>query len=166
MNQAALKTDTQNSDTQDIVVEEVFPHAPETIWKALTTGELIGRWLHMTPSGFAPVKGTRFTFQTTPAGAWDGIIHCEVLEAKPNERLAYTWKGGDDGNTGYGSRLDTVVTLTLARVEAGTRLRVVHSGFVLPKNDTAFRNMSGGWKKVVPAIGVIAAEQAPAKKSH
>jgi uncharacterized protein YndB with AHSA1/START domain len=158
MNQAALK-----SDTQDIVVEEVFPHAPETIWKALTTGELIGRWLHMTPSGFAPVKGTRFTFQTTPAGAWDGVIHCEVLEAKPNERLAFSWKGGHEGNAGYGSRLDTVVTLILSRVEAGTRLRVVHSGFVLPKNDIAFKNMSGGWKKVVPSIGAIAAEQVSTK---
>jgi uncharacterized protein YndB with AHSA1/START domain len=158
MNQAALK-----SDTQDIVVEEVFPHAPETIWKALTTGELIGRWLHMTPSGFAPVKGARFTFQTTPAGAWDGVIHCEVLEAKPNERLAFSWKGGHEGNAGYGSRLDTVVTLTLSRVEAGTRLRVVHSGFVLPKNDIAFKNMSGGWKKVVPSIGAIAAEQVSTK---
>jgi uncharacterized protein YndB with AHSA1/START domain len=159
MNQAALK-----SATQDIVVEEVLPHAPEMIWKALTTGELIGRWLHMTPSGFVPVKGTRFTYQTTPAGTWDGVIHCEVLEVKANERLAYSWKGGDEANDGYGSRLDTVVTLTLARVEGGTRLRVVHSGFVLPKNDTAFRNMSGGWKKVVPSIGLIAAEQGSSKK--
>ncbi len=60
-----------HAPTQDIVVEEVFPHTPETIWKALTTGALISRWL-MPPTGFAPVEGTRFTFQTTPAGAWDG----------------------------------------------------------------------------------------------
>jgi uncharacterized protein YndB with AHSA1/START domain len=154
MNEAARKF-----DTQDIVVEEVLPHAPEAIWKALTTGELIGRWLHMTPTGFAPVKGKHFTFQTTPAGAWDGVIHCEVLEAVPNQRLAYAWKGGHEGNVGYGSRLDTVVTFTLSRVEAGTRLRVVHSGFVLPQNEMAFKNMSGGWKKVVPSIGAIAEEQ-------
>ena len=25
----------------------------------------------MTPTGFAPVTGTRFTYLTTPAGAWD-----------------------------------------------------------------------------------------------
>ena len=66
MSKAAVKF-----DTQDIVVEEVFPHAPETIWKTLTTGELIGRWLLMKPTGFEPVKGARFTFQTKPAGAWD-----------------------------------------------------------------------------------------------
>jgi uncharacterized protein YndB with AHSA1/START domain len=158
---AALK-----SGTQDIVVEDMLPHAPETIWKALTTGELIGRWLHMTPAGFEPVKGKHFTFQTTPAGAWDGVIHCQVLEAMPNERLAYAWKGGHEGNAGYGSRLDTVVTFTLSRVEAGTRLRVVHSGFVLPQNEMAFKNMSGGWKKVVPSIGAIAAEQVSSKKPH
>jgi uncharacterized protein YndB with AHSA1/START domain len=52
--------------TQDIVVEEVLPHAPETIWQTLTTGELIDRWL-MQSTGFAPVAGTRFTLQTTPA---------------------------------------------------------------------------------------------------
>src|SRR5580704_5052129 len=68
MTQAAMKT-----ATQDIVVEEVFPHAPETIWKTLTTGELIGRWL-MEATGFEPVKGKHFTFETTPAGQWDGTI--------------------------------------------------------------------------------------------
>jgi uncharacterized protein YndB with AHSA1/START domain len=152
-------------DTQDIVVEEVFPHAPETIWKTLTTGDLIGRWL-MKPTGFEPVKGARFTFQTTPAGVWDGVIHCQVLEVTPNERFVFAWKGGHEGNVGYGSRLDTVVTFTLSRVENGTRLRLVHSGFVLPNNETAFKNMGDGWKKVVPRIGAMAGEQVSSKKPH
>ena len=154
MNDAALK-----SATQDIVVEEVFPHAPEMIWKVLTSGDLIVRWLHMPTAGFEPVKGKHFTFQTTPAGAWDGIIRCEVLEVAANERLAYAWKGGHEGNVGYGSRLETVVTFSLSRVGNGTRLRLVHSGFVLPKNDTAFTKMGEGWKKVVRTVGAIAAEQ-------
>ena len=161
MNYAALK-----SDTHEIVVDEVLPHAPETIWKALTTGELIGRWLMMTPTGFEAVKGKRFTFQTTPGGAWDGVIHCQVLEATPNERLVYAWKSGHEGNVGYGTRLDTVVTWILSRVENGTRLRLVHSGFVLPKNDTAFKNMSEGWKMCVPTIAAIAGEQVSSKKPH
>lgn len=78
MNDAALKI-----STQEIVVDEVFPHAPETIWKTLTNGELIGRWI-MVPTGFEPVKGTHFTFQKTPAGAWDGVIHCRVHARAPN----------------------------------------------------------------------------------
>jgi uncharacterized protein YndB with AHSA1/START domain len=152
MIEAAMKT-----ATQDIVVEEVLPHTPEAIWNILTTGELIDRWL-MKCTGFEPVKGARFTFQTTPTGAWDGVIHCEVLEVMRNERLSYSWRGGHDNNAQYGSRLDTVITWTLAKVDGGTRLRLVHSGFVLPKNDTAFRNLSQGWKKVVGRIHAVSSE--------
>ena len=147
-------------DAQHIVVDEVFPHAPETIWKTLTTGELIDRWL-MKSTGFEPVEGTRFTLQTTPAGQWDGVIHCEVLEVMRNERLSYSWRGGHDGNVEYGSRLATVVTWTLTKVEGGTRLRVVHSGFVLPKNATTLRNLRAGWKQVVGEIGVMSGGRAP-----
>jgi uncharacterized protein YndB with AHSA1/START domain len=153
MNDTALK-----SATQDIVVEEIFPHAPEVIWKTLTSGALMARWL-MAPTGFEPVEGTHFTYQTKPAGAWDGTIRCQVLEVRPNERFVYAWKGGHDGNVGYGSPLNTVVTWTLTRVGAGTRLRLVHSGFVAPTNDSALKSMGEGWTKVVPNIGAIAGEE-------
>ena len=113
----------------------------------------------MPPSGFEPVPGKEFTFQTTPAGAWDGVIHCRVLEAVPNERFVYAWQGGHEDNVGYGARLDTVVTFTLSRVAGGTRLRLVHSGFVLPRNETAFKNMGDGWPKVVRNLDAIAAEE-------
>jgi uncharacterized protein YndB with AHSA1/START domain len=144
--------------TRDIVVEEEFPHAPETIWKVLTSGALMARWI-MAPTGFEAVEGTRFTFQTTPAGDWDGVIQCQVLEVIPHERFVYSWKGGHPDNVGYGARLDTVVTFTLAKMRSGTRLRVVHSGFELPRNEIAFRNMGDGWKKVVSNVGGIADEQ-------
>ncbi len=153
MSDAALKF-----DTQDIVVDEVLPHAPETIWKVLTSGALMGRWL-MEPTGFEPVAGKHFTMKTKPAGAWDGTIHCQVLEVKPAERFAYAWKGGHAGNVGYGAPLDTIVTWTMSRVGNGTRLRLVHSGFVLPQNETAFRGMSEGWKKVVHTLDTITSEQ-------
>jgi len=157
MNNAALKPDTQAPDKQAIVVDEVFPHAPETIWKVLTTNALIGRWL-MEPTGFEPVKGKPFTYKTKPAGPWDGTIHCQVLEAIPNERLVYSWKGGHEGNVGYGAPLDTVVTFTLSRVQGGTRLHLVHAGFVSPRNDSALTTMGAGWKKVVKDLGTVAGE--------
>ena len=78
---------------------------------------------------------------------------------RPNERLVYSWKSGHAENVGYGAPLNTVVTFFLSRVENGTRLRLVHSGFVLPRNEMAFKNMGDGWKKVVPTIGAIAGEQ-------
>jgi uncharacterized protein YndB with AHSA1/START domain len=152
-------------ETQAIVIDEVFPHAPEVIWAAMTSGALMGRWL-MAPKGFAPVVGNRFTFQTNPAGEWDGTIHCEVLDVVANERLSYAWRGGHEGNEGYGSKLETFVTFTLSAVDAGTRLQLVHSGFVLPKNDTAYRNMSEGWKTVVKRLDTVVAEEASSQTLH
>jgi uncharacterized protein YndB with AHSA1/START domain len=158
MTAAALK-----SETRDIVVDEVLPHAPETIWKALTVGALIGRWLPMPLTGFEPVEGKTFTFQTKPADPWDGVIHCRVLEVAANRRLTYAWKSGHpDIVDGYGAPLDTVVSWTLTPSEGGTRVRLVHSGFVLPRNVTAIESMSQGWKAVVPAIGAVAADAADA----
>ena len=132
---------------REIVVDEVLPHAPEAVWKALTTSELIARWLM--PNDFAPVVGRRFTFRTRPMGDWDGVVQCEVLEVEPARRLVYSWKGGASSNTKYGSALDTVVTWTLTPVSQGTRLRLVHAGFRSPENDFAFDAMSPGWTRAV-----------------
>ena len=143
--------------TREIVVEEFLPHPPEVIWRAITDGRLIARWL-MEPKGFEPMVGNRFTYQTTPAGAWDGTIRCEVLEVVPNKRFVYAWKGGHEGNVGYGAPLDTVVSFTLTPDAGGTRVRLVHSGFLLPRNETAFRSMGEGWKQKVPGLAAIAIE--------
>ena len=144
--------------TQEIALDELFQHAPQVLWKVLTSGELMARWM-MKPTGFAPVVGTKFTFQTTPAGNWDGTIHCEVLEVKENERFSYSWKGGDEGNVGYGSRLDTIVSWQLSVTEGGTRLQLVHSGFVVPKNETAYENLGKGWKVCLERVAGIATEE-------
>jgi uncharacterized protein YndB with AHSA1/START domain len=155
MTDAALKPN--KADTREIVIDEIFPHLPGPIWKALTTGALIERWITMPLTGFEAVAGKEFTFQTKPAGAWDGVIHCRVLEAVPNEKLVYSWKGGDAANLGYGALLDTIVTWTLTPSKSGTRLRLVHSGFVLPRNEGAYRNMGEGWKQIVKSIDTVAA---------
>ncbi len=146
------------SETHAIIVDEIYPHAPQIIWKALTNGALIERWIMMVPTGFAAVAGKEFTFKTTPAGAWDGFIRCKVLEAVANEKLVYSWKSGDAANEGYGAPLDTIVTWTLAPSKSGTRLKLVHSGFVLPRNEGAYRNMGEGWRRIVKTIDTIATE--------
>ena len=84
MSAAALK-----AETKDIVMDEVLPHAPETVWKVLTSAQLIARWL-MPPTGFEAVEGNIFTYQTKPGGHWDGVIQCRVLEVVPNRRLIWT----------------------------------------------------------------------------
>jgi len=136
----------------------VLPHAPEVVWRALTTADLIGRWLM--PNDFAPVVGKSFTFRTKPMGSWDGVVHCEVLEVVPNRKLVYSWSGGSDDNPKYGSKLDTTVTWTLTPVAGGTRLRLVHAGFRSPGNDFAFDAMSPGWGRVLAGIARVIGEAA------
>jgi uncharacterized protein YndB with AHSA1/START domain len=146
------------SATRDIVVEDVLPYPPERVWKALTTAELIGKWLM--PNDFEPVVGKRFTFKTRPIGEWDGVVQCEVLEVVANHRLVYSWKGGADANnssTNYGSRLDSVVSWTLQAEGQGTRLRMVHAGFRSPGNDFAYDAMSPGWGRIMGRLGEVAA---------
>ncbi len=135
---------------RDIVVEEVLPHSPEKIWRALTTAELLARWLM--PSDFEPVVGKRFHFRTQPMGDWDGVVHCEVLEIVPLKRLAYSWKGGSRNNAKYGSELDSVAIWTLEPVGTGTRLKLVHSGFRSPDNDFAYDAMKSGWGRIMGRI--------------
>ena len=52
------------------------------------------------------------------------------------------------------------MTWTLTKVEGGTRLQVVHSGFVLPKNAASMRNLREGWKQVVGKIGAMSGAHA------
>ena len=95
---------SDTSDIRDITVEAVLPHAPEVIWKTLTTAELIGRWLM--PNDFEAVVGKKFNFKAKPMGDWDGVVSCEVLEIIENRRLVYSWKGGSSENAKYGSELE------------------------------------------------------------
>lgn len=153
MTELDLRTRTQN-----IVVDDVFPYEPAAIWKVLTSRQLMGHWF-IEPAGFEAVVGTPFTFQARAAGAWNGVIHCRVLEVTAGERLAYDWKCGDGTDRAEKPRLDTVVTWTLSRAKRGTRLRLAHSGFVMPSNEPAFKTLRGVWTKCVQAIVVIAGEQ-------
>jgi len=144
------------SETHAISVEKVLPYTAEKIWRTLTSSELIAKWLM--PNDFALEVGRRFNFRTKPIGDWNGVVDCEVLAAEPPRLLRYSWKGGANTNPAYGSRLDTVVTWTLTPVEGGTRVRMVHDGFVLPGNQFAYDAMSPGWGRVLDSIARVTAE--------
>ena len=129
--------------TRILVVEQVMPHPPQKIWRALTQGPLIEQWLMK--NDFQPVVGHRFNFRADPMPHWNGVVDCEVLEIVPLERLVYSWNAsGDQALDG----LKTVVTWTLARSENGTRVRVEQSGF-RPQDEAGYRGMGGGWPRSI-----------------
>lgn len=144
----------KSTETRAIVVEEVLPHSPETIWRVLTDPQMIGRWLMQ--NSFELKVGHRFTFKDRPRGEWNGVVECEVLEVDPPRRLVYSWVGGSVKNEADGAALDSVVSFTLTPVEGGTRFRLVHDGFVSPRNNYAFVEMGRGWGTIVERINALA----------
>jgi len=123
------------AETRTVVLERVFPHPPEKLWRALTESPLLAQWL--LPNDFAPVGGKAFQFRADPVPNWNGIIDCEVLIVEPEKQLSYTW-----GSSG----LVSVVLWTLTPTDSGTHLRMEHSGFG-PNQEAAYKGATYGWQR-------------------
>ena len=117
--------------------ELFYPHPPERVWRTLTEPALISRWL-MDVEAFEPRVGCRFQFITKPAPGFDGVIHCEVLEADPPRRLSYSWRSGR-------AKTPTTVLWQLVREGEGTRLVFDHTGFRGPGGFFVRTLLGRGW---------------------
>jgi uncharacterized protein YndB with AHSA1/START domain len=120
--------------TRTVVVERIFPHPPEKVWRALTETSLIAQWLMK--NDFEPVVGRKFQFRSEPVPNWDGVIDCEVLIVDPLKQLSYSWSA-------FG--LDSLVLLTLTPAEGGTHVRMEHSGF-RPDQQAAYQGANYAWQ--------------------
>jgi uncharacterized protein YndB with AHSA1/START domain len=121
--------------------EEMYPHPPERVWRALTDPAEIGVWLM--PADFVALAGHKFTLDARPSL---GIIDGEVLDVQPPRLLRCRWSGG------FGQ---TVVTFTLTPVGSGTQLRVTHAGWDeqgLPHRDGFDRGWHDKLTKDLPAL--------------
>ncbi|GBE63541.1 hypothetical protein MFM001_00030 [Mycobacterium sp. MFM001] len=139
--------------TRVIEVEQFYAHPPERVWQALTTPELMARWL-MEPSGFAPVVGTRFSFhgQPMPSVGFSGEIVCEVLGVVECEQLAISWADARSDQPAA-----WLVTWTLRPEGRGTRVILRHSGFD-PDDDVQQRSraiMGKGWVRIAAQLGEV-----------
>jgi uncharacterized protein YndB with AHSA1/START domain len=148
---------TRTADATIIEVDQFYPHPPERVWQALTTPELMARWL-MVPTGFAPVVATRFTFQgqPMPSVGFSGEVACEVLAVIPGQQLAMSW-----GPLEKQARSDKppawVVTWTLHPEGTGTRVILRHTGFD-PDDDVQQRArtiMGNGWVRIAAQLGKL-----------
>ena len=116
-----------------------FQQSPQEVWEYLTKPELIEQWLMK--CDLRPIKGHKFQFTFTPKkdSKYEGIVHCEVLEADPFTKLSYSW----NGNTQNGDRsFKSKVVWTLIPKDNGTELQLVHSGFIVLEDYITHNN---GW---------------------
>lgn len=125
----------------EIRLEQFYPHPPDRIWQALTDTAALADWLM--PNDFEPRVGHKFQFRFKPMPGWRGFVECEVIELDEPRRLAYTWLGDADWTQ------PTVVTWTLQAVEAGTLLRLEHTGFEKPWGPKVSAMLGQGWKKML-----------------
>lgn len=123
---------------RDIVVTRLLPYPRAMVWAALTEADQLSAWLM--PNDIRLEPGHRFTFRTDPAPGFDGIVHSEVLEVVPDERLVITWRGGP---------LDTVVTFALADAPGGTLLTLRHAGFAGFSNALPRIVLGFGWRRLL-----------------
>ncbi|SRX92457.1 Activator of Hsp90 ATPase 1 family protein [Nocardia brasiliensis ATCC] [Mycobacterium shimoidei] len=145
-------TDT-TADPQVIEADQFYAHPPERVWRALTTPELMARWL-MQPSGFAPVVGTRFTFrgQPMPSVGFSGDIACEVIAVQEGKQLTISW-----ADAASGQPATWMVSWTLYPEGHGTRVILRHTGFDL--DDVVQRRsrdiMGKGWVRIAAQLGKL-----------
>lgn len=70
----------------EIRLEAIYPDPIGAVWEALTDPVELGHWLM--ENDFAPVVGHVFSFKTSPAPGFDGVVRCKVLEIEPERRLS------------------------------------------------------------------------------
>jgi uncharacterized protein YndB with AHSA1/START domain len=144
---------TETADPGVIEIDQFYPHPPQRVWQALTTPELMARWL-LQSSGFVPVVGTRFNFhgQPMPSVGFSGEIACEVLDVVEGEHLAISWA---DARSDEPSAW--VVSWTLHPEGTGTRVILRHSGFDLDDAvQRRSRNIMGdGWVRIANRLGEV-----------
>jgi uncharacterized protein YndB with AHSA1/START domain len=133
---------TETSGT--LVVERVFRHPPEKLWRALTESPLLAQW--MMKNDFELEIGRKFQFLAEPSPKWNSIVDCEVLVVEPGQRLSYSWGVG-----GPESGMQWTVLWTLTPVDGGTHLRMEQSGFK-PEQKGSYQGARYGWEKMFAGL--------------
>ena len=131
-----------------LVIERVFPHPPEKLWRALTEGPLIAQWL--LSNDFEPAIGHKFKFRREPVQGWDGVIDSEVLVVEPFKQLSYRWDS---------MGVETVVLFTLTPAESGTHMRFEQTGFG-PEQRANYQGAKYGWTNFFNGLGRVLDEGA------
>lgn len=125
-----------------------FQHSAAVVWEYLTNPELMRLWLMK--NDFMPIVGHRFNFKTNPLPQlnFDGVVHCTVLDVRPETSLSYSWQCGP----GEGKiELDSIVEWKLVPRGNGTELQLNHV-FSLFENEPLFEGFNHGWPKHMKKI--------------
>jgi uncharacterized protein YndB with AHSA1/START domain len=131
-------------DNNPIVMEKEFNATVESVWKALTDRDEMKKW-YFDLKEFRAEKGFQFSFY---GGHEDGVQYkhlCEITEAIPDKKLAYTWRY--EGFEGISE-----VSFELFPKGEKTLVRLRHAGLeTFPQNEPDFakHNFIEGWTHII-----------------
>jgi len=118
-----------------IIKREIVIDAPVSkVWVHITDPEKIAGWLM--PNDFEAVIGKKFFLDCQQQGK----VSCVVKEVIPNQKLVYGFQSN-------ATKVETLVTITLAKEGKGTRLTLIHSGWdaLPPDEQSVADNFGRGW---------------------
>jgi len=114
--------------------EIVIAASPAKVWEHITDPRKIAGWLM--PNDFEAKVGRKFFLECKHQGK----ILCAVKEIVPEEKLVYSFHS-------EAIKVETLVTITLAKEGKSTRLTLIHSGWdALPPAERGIAdNYDSGW---------------------
>jgi uncharacterized protein YndB with AHSA1/START domain len=137
-----MKTPPKSPDP--LVIERTFNAEAAHVWRALTYVDAMRQWFFDLKE-FQPRVGFEFQFEVEHEGKiYDH--RCEVTEAVPQQKLAYTWRyNGYEGNS--------LVTIEVFPEGKATRVKLTHEGLetfpALP--DFGRASFTRGWTHIIGA---------------
>ena len=119
-----------------IIKKEIVIDAPAAkVWEHITDSKKIAGWFK--PNNFEARVGTVFTIEChEDEGTMSGV----VKEMIPQKKLVYTFQSKV-------TKVETLVTITLAAEGKSTRLTLIHSGWdaLPPEEQNISDEFDGGW---------------------
>jgi uncharacterized protein YndB with AHSA1/START domain len=118
-----------------IIKKEILIDAPAArVWEHITDPKKIAGWLM--PNDFEARVGSEFSLDCKE----QGTISCVVKELVPLQKLVYSFKS-------KATKIETLVTITLAAEGKRTRVTLIHSGWDrLPPGEQGVADaFEGGW---------------------
>lgn len=109
--------------SESVVIDIQLNSPINKVWSALTTSDMMSKWMLFKQNNFEPTVGHKF--QLSGVEGYDQVVECEVTEVDEPNTLAYTWTAPGVDN----QMSETVVTFKLAEVDGGTSLNFEQSGF-------------------------------------
>jgi len=135
--------------TDRIEREILLKAAPSRVWRALSDAEEFGNWFGVALKGKTFAPGQRVAGQITYPGYEHVTFDVLIERMEPERLLSLRWHPyAVDPAIDYSQEPTTLVEFKLKKVEGGTLLSVVESGFdkIPPSRRLeAFRMNSGGW---------------------